>query len=430
MKPHAPGMPARATSTIRLLLLALVLAAGACTARAGGLGDLLGGGEPDLLPVEQAFPLNVEMVAPDRVVATWETAKGYYLYRDKLGFSLDGTDNTVERVETPPGEVEDDPTFGRLEVYHGPVSASIYLAHPAHEPFTLVVRYQGCADAGVCYPPQTDRMGVSPASASGPGDGAGTAAGVSAATSSALWSGDFTRLTEALNGGRPALIIGVFLAAGLLLAFSACLYPMIPILSGLIAGDRHRGSAWRAFALSLVYVESTAVTYAVIGTLAGWTGAAIQVDMQSPWVLGAFALLFVALALSMFGLYDLQLPSRWQTRLSALSARQRPGTFLGVAIMGVLSTMIVGACSGPALAAALAFIARTGDAGLGALALFALANGMGIPLLVIGTGAGRWLPRAGGWMETVRRVFGVGFLAVALWMVARFLPASVILALW
>src|SRR5690606_39119637 len=225
------------------------------------------------------------------------------------------------------------------------------------------------------------------------------------------------------------LILGGFFVAGLLLAFTACLYPMIPILSGLIAGDRHRGGM-RAFLLSLVYVEATAVTYALAGIAAGLSGVAIQADLQSPWILGAFAGLFVVLALAMFGVFTLQLPAGLQTRLTELSRMQKGGTFIGAAIMGVLSALIVGACSGPALIAALAFISGTGDYVLGGLALFILANGMGLPLLLIGTAAGRWLPRSGPWMERVRQLFGVGFLIVALWLVERLLPGHLALALW
>jgi thiol:disulfide interchange protein DsbD len=233
-----------------------------------------------------------------------------------------------------------------------------------------------------------------------------------------------------LAGGEPLLVLGGFFVAGLLLAFTACLYPMVPILSGLIAGDRHRGSSLRSFLLSLVYVEATAVTYALAGIAAGFSGIAIQANLQSPWVLGTFAGLFVLLSLSMFGVFSLQLPAGLQTRLTELSGTQKGGTFIGAAIMGVLSALIVGACSGPALIAALAFISSTGDYVLGGLALFILANGMGLPLLLIGTAAGRWLPRSGPWMERIRQLFGIGFLVVALWLVERLLPGHLALALW
>lgn len=413
----------------RLVLTAMLcLTAGAALAQ-GGIGSLFSGSGDDFLPVEEAFPLTVVATGGERIVARWNTADGYYLYRDKIGFEVVGGGNTVTRVETPPGEVKDDPYFGRLEVYHGPVAASAYLAEPMTGPLQVRVSYQGCADAGLCYPPETVTVSLA-----APGAGGGTAvqaaAGGAAASASGLFGAGVGQLTGILEGGSAALAIATFFVAGLLLAFTACLYPMIPILSGLIAGDRRRAQGARAFLLSLVYVESTAVTYAAAGVLAGLSGAAVQASLQGPWVLGGFALLFVLLALSMFGVFALQVPAPVQARLSALSSRQRGGSFVGVAAMGVLSTLIVGACSGPALVAALAFIANTGDAVLGGVALFALANGMGLPLLLIGTAAGKWLPQAGGWMETVRRVFGVAFLAVALWLVERFLPGALVLALW
>src|SRR5690606_10403531 len=208
------------------------------------------------------------------------------------------------------------------------------------------------------------------------------------------------------------------------------MYPMIPILSGIIAGDRHRGSGLRSFLLSLTYVEATAVTYALAGVAAGFSGIAIQANLQNPWILGSFAGLFVLLSLSMFGVFNLQMPAAVQTRLSALSAAQKGGTFIGAAVMGVLSALIVGGCSGPALIAALAFISTTGDYALGGLALFTLANGMGLPLLLIGTAAGRILPRSGPWMERIRQLFGIAFLVVAVWLLERLLPGHLALALW
>jgi thiol:disulfide interchange protein DsbD len=403
-----------------LLSLAALIAA---PAQAGleSLGS--DSGQADVLPVAEAFPFELERAGPKRLLARWSVQEGYYLYRDKIDFRAQDSAGLIESVELPPGETYEDEYFGEQRIYRKPVTATIELARGVDGPITVATDYQGCAESGLCYPPQTVTRTVS---------GAG-GAGVSSAEVSGS-GGWFDTPRSALGAtlveGEPLIIVAVFALAGLALAFTACLYPMIPILSGLIAGDRERGSAWRALGLSLVYVEATAVTYAAAGVLAGLSGSAIQADMQSPWVLGTFAGLFVVLALSMFGLFELRLPASWQTRITALSSRQRGGTVLGVAVMGVLSTLIVGACSGPALAAALAFIARTGDVVLGGTALFALANGMGLPLLLIGVGAGKWLPRAGGWMETLRRLFGVVFLGVALWLLDRVLPGSTILAGW
>lgn len=387
----------------------------------GGLSGLFGG-DDDLLPPEEAFPFSAELVAEDVIVARWDTVEDYYLYRDRFDFAVAGDDNAIKGFELPEGKVIDDPNFGRMEIYEDPVEISIRLERPAGESLTLQADYQGCnKPTGVCYPPLSSEFslagGVSDAGLGGGSVGAGAAAG----------SGSLGTL---LAGGNVWLILGGFFAAGLLLAFTACMYPLIPILSGLIAGEGARRSGWRGFWLSLVFIEATAVAYAIAGALAGLSGAAIQADLQSPWALGAFAALFVVLALAMFGLYDIRVPTALQTRLDAVSRKQRGGSLIGAAVMGVLSALIVGACSGPALIAALAFISNTGDAALGGLALFAMGNGMGLPLLVVGTALGRWLPRSGPWMVRVKQLFGVLFLAVALWLVERFLPGPVTLVLW
>lgn len=412
-----------------ILVLASVASAGA-SAGLDGLGG--GGGQEDVVPAEEAFAFEVERVAPRELIARWDIKDGYYLYRDKIDIRIEGADGLMGSVDLPSGQTHSDEYFGEQQIYRQPVAVSVPLTRAVDEPFTVVVDYQGCADAGLCYQPQTTRVTVTANGATAGGDGgADTGGGKSAAAGGTGWFAlSKAALGDTLAGGQPLVIIGVFALAGLALAFTACLYPMIPILSGLIAGDRHRGSGWRALGLSLVYVEAMAVTYAVAGVLAGWTGAALQASLQSPWVLGAFAGLFVLLALSMFGLFEFQLPASWQTRINNLSARQRGGTVLGVAIMGVLSTLIVGACSGPALAAGFAFVARTGDWALGGMALFAMANGMGLPLLLVGVGAGKWLPTAGGWMEVIRRGFGVVFLGVALVLLDRFLPGALMLGLW
>ena len=411
------------------LLLTLLFVSHA--AAASGLSSLFGGGrsQPQVLPVEQAFPFSVDIVSPLEIRALWDSLEGYYLYRDKLRFELAGTEARIENTELPSGEAKDDPYFGRMEVLYGTAEARLTLDRPLAAAATLKAEYQGCADAGLCYPPQTIEYPLSATTgvASTPTGSAATGAAPAAITTPPTAGDPLSRL---LGDGDLPLILAGFFAAGLLLSFTACLYPMIPILSGLIAGDRHRRTGRRAFMLSLVYVEASAITYAIAGVLAGLSGVAIQADLQSPWILGSFAALFVVLALSMFGLFTLQLPGSWQTRIAELSHRQRGGTVAGVAIMGALSSLIVGACSGPALIAALVFISNTGNAWLGGLALFVLANGMGLPLLLIGTAAGKWLPRSGPWMNTVRRLFGVGFLIVALWLIERLLPGHVALALW
>lgn len=384
-----------------------------------GLLSLFQGGDDELLPPEQAFPFSAELVGDDIIIARWDTADDYYLYRDRLDFQVQGAE--IAGYELPDGVKKDDPNFGLMEVYYGPLEIYIRLTEPAKTDLVLTASYQGCADSGVCYPPMSTDFDMAAGTQTAGFGGGGTATGAPVQAGS--------QLGDLLSGGNVPLVLAGFFSAGLLLAFTACLYPLIPILSGIIAGDAHRSSR-RAFLLSLVFVQATALTYALAGAAAGLSGSAIQANLQSPLLLGAFAALFVALAMAMFGVISLQMPAAIQTRLDTLARRQRGGTFIGAGIMGVLSALIVGACSGPALIAALVFISNTGDAWLGGLALFAMGNGMGFPLLLLGTAAGRWLPGAGPWMVAVRRVFGIVFLGVAIWMLDRFLPDAVILGLW
>ncbi|MEX0431350.1 protein-disulfide reductase DsbD [Spiribacter insolitus] len=437
-----------------LVGLWLTLAASAVTAQSS-LGGLFGNESQsqDVLPVEEAFELDIRLHDDGQATIDIDVQDGYYVYRDSLDVELDGAGAQQEDLafDHPQGTVKEDAFFGRQTVYTRPVSLPLIGQADFTSESVFSVAFQGCSESGVCYPPyratgtpsdQRLAYAINPtaptltAESSTAGgqtaESAATAApsGASADTPQGAGGGEAGRLERLLNNASLPTILAGFFVAGLLLAFTACLYPMIPILSGLIAGDPHRSGSLRALGLSLIYVESTAITYALAGVAAGLTGAAVQADLQSPWVLGSFAAVFVILALGMFGVFELRLPNGLQTRLTTLSNRQRGGTAIGVAIMGVLSTLIVGACSGPALIAALVFIGSTGDAWLGGLALFTLANGMGLPLLLIGTAAGRWLPRSGPWMNTVRAIFGVGFLAVALWTLERFLPGPVTLALW
>ncbi len=393
--------------------------------QSSGLRALFGGGDDELLPPDQAFPFSAELIGDDIIIARWRTADGYYLYRDRLDFAVDGAE--IAGYEMPDGIKKDDPNFGLMEVYYGTLEVYLQLDGPVEgDRVVLNVDYQGCADNGVCYPPMQSSFDMAAGSQSA---GVAAGGGPSGGADGGFGGLPGSNLQSLLGGGNLPLILGGFFMAGLLLAFTACMYPLIPILSGIIAGDAKRSSG-RAFLLSLVFIQATAITYALAGAAAGMTGSAIQADLQGPWVLGVFAALFVMLALAMFGVFNLQMPAAIQNRLDALSRRQRGGTFIGAGIMGVLSALIVGACSGPALIAALAFISNTGDAMIGGLALFAMGNGMGLPLLLIGTAAGRWLPRSGAWMVTVRRVFGVIFIGVAIWMLGRLLPDQAALALW
>lgn len=467
-----------------------------------GLGLGASGDDQSLLPADEAFRLAVEPVAPDRLRLRWTIAPGTFLYRDKLALKLDGpTGATLGEVAWPAAErvanaVRPDGSLGDVHLYREGIEVEVPIAGlPADgqgqaKAVTLTASYQGCADIGVCYPPQRTRVELSmPAPLSGPalasadqaggarsdvalvGSGqadtvqagagqtggpradAGLAVTAQAGAARDLAARESTaspattlapppapspeppqseqdQIAATLASGSLWATLGLFFGFGLLLALTPCVFPMIPILSGIIAGHGPGISTRKAFWMSLTYVLAMALTYAIAGLLAGLGGANLQAAFQDPWILAFFALVFVALALSMFGFYDLQLPSALQSRIATYSQRQQGGHLIGVAIMGALSALIVGPCVAPPLAGALIFISQTGNALLGFAALFALGLGMGAPLLAIGTSAGRLLPRAGVWMEAVKAVFGVTLLGVAILLLERILPPAVSLLLW
>lgn len=417
------------------------------------------------LPADQAFVFEAIAFSPTQVLARFTMPKGYYLYRDNAAFAAlpaDGAkDISFGAPEWPAATPHIDDHFGEVAVFFDQVEVPITIvpSQPGElTPFALRANFQGCQLDGICYPPMERMVDVDlpPASAeqiasakdavaarpyvaapmqlrepepddviaadAGADSALVEAAGSTRAATTAPIPSETDRLTGALAGGG-ALMLGGFFVAGLLLAFTPCVLPMVPILSGLIAGAGTI-STRRAFVLSLVYVLSTAVIFTAAGVVAGLAGQNLQALFQKPWILISFATLFVVLSFSMFGFYELQLPARWQTKLAQVSNRQSGGSLTGVAVMGVLSALIVGPCVAPPLAAAVTYIGQTGDPVLGGSALFALAMGMGVPLIVVGTGAGRWLPRAGGWMDTVKAVFGVAFLFLAWWMLERILPPA------
>ena len=428
------------------LALLLALLAGPV---AGGLFDRFGGSSQDrILEADQAFQLTVSAPDPLTIEARWIIAPGYYLYRDKFRLSLpDAQGIAITGMTLPPGEPKDDPYFGPQQVFHGEVVVVARLQRELSGAPTARMKadYQGCAEIGVCYPPLSQTVtvalpAVDPAantpSASSPipslskaGRGDLKAPTAEASSDPVREEAEQDRLARLL-GEQRFLAIPAFFGFGLLLAFTPCVFPMVPILSGLIAGQGANLTRRRAILLSMIYVLAMAATYTVAGVLAALLGQNIQAWFQNPWVIGLFSGMFVLLALSMFGLYDLQLPAYLQHRLAELSNRQRGGQFAGVAIMGFLSALIVGPCVAPPLIGALTFIAVTGDLVLGAAALFALSLGMGVPLLIIGASTGHWLPRAGHWMERIKTVFGVLLLMVALWLLERILPAAASMVLW
>lgn len=416
-------------TAIRHILLALCLAW-----PAGAAADsLFDRGGPDFLPVDEAFRPALERTGEDELAVVWAIASGYYLYRHAFDFALvDAGGAGLGTPAIPDGERHEDEFFGEVETYRDRVSVTLPLTGEPAADARLRVHYQGCADAGLCYPPQTRLLALG--GAGDPVTGGGTTGAADGATDD-----DFVatqdRLAARLAGGGLAWIAVSFLGLGVLLAFTPCVLPMLPILSGLIVGTHaglggHRGGALRGLSLSVVYVLAMAAAYTVFGVLAGLLGANLQASLQSPWVLVPFALVFVVLALAMFGVYQLQLPAAWQSRLNAFGQGGGRPRLWGAAVLGFFSALIVGPCLAPPLAGALLYIGGSGDPLLGGLALFALGLGMGLPLIVLGTVGGGVLPRPGPWMDEVRVFFGVVLVGVALWLLARVLPGPAMLALW
>ncbi len=392
----------------------------------------LGGGDTEVLPPDQVFIFSAEAAGPHAIRARWEIREGYYLYREKFAFQLQDPPEgiTLGAPALPPGEFTDDESFGRMEVYHRSVEAVIPVIRPAGGPLELQleVKYQGCADRGLCYPPQSKTSPILlPAAAEATPE---TPPAAIANAPADIPVAEQDRIAQSLADTSIWLTVLTFFGFGLLLAFTPCVFPMIPILSSIIVGQGEGLTTRRAFTLSLVYVLAMAATYTVAGVIAGLFGANLQAAFQNPWVLGTFALVFVLLALSMFGFYDLQLPASLQSKLSEAANRRKGGTLTGVAVMGFLSALIVGPCVAAPLAGALIYIGQTGDAVLGGIALFALSMGMGAPLLLLGTSAGKLLPKAGPWMNAVKAVFGVLMLAVAVWMLERIIPEWLAMTLW
>lgn len=395
----------------------VALPASAPERAAGGLARLLaaapGPGAP--LPAEKAFRVSATLVAPGRLEVRWDIAAGYYLYRDSLKVESAAAGLALGPLGLPRGEPMDDEFFGRTEVFREQVAATLAVDGRA-DPLELRVSHQGCKQDSICYPPQTLLVTVAtPAAASPP---------------PAPVVSEQDRLAGLIGSGNLALVMLSFAGFGLLLSFTPCCLPMIPILSGIIVGQGERVTAAKGFALSLTYVLGMAVTYTAAGAAFAAAGQQIQAALQQTWIIIAVAALFVVLALAMFGAYEIQVPAAILNRINAASGRQKAGTFLGTAVMGALSALVVTTCVAPPLVAALTVIARTGDVARGALALFALAIGMGLPLLAIGASAGRLLPKAGAWMKTVKGAFGLMMLGLAVWMLDRILPDRVTMFLW
>jgi thiol:disulfide interchange protein DsbD len=455
MSRSLPNSPVRWLAHVFVLLAACLLAHGAARA------------DDDFLDPKVAFKFSAHMDGPSTAVVTYEIAEGYYMYRERFAFKASGAKLGAPQI--PPGKVHFDENFGKdVETYHNGVTIRIPV--DGNGPFTLVVTGQGCADKGLCYPPQeasaqlvatggaaaatTSATGGTPGAASGPGVAADAAAppaaaarastatpvvpapAASAPSSTAAASqapggqSEMSGISSILKGGRLLAIVPAFVLLGLGLAFTPCVLPMVPILSSIIVGEGGQVRRSRGFILSLAYSLGMAIVYTLLGVVAGLVGEGLAAALQNPWVLGGFALLMVAMALSMFGFYELQMPGSVQSRLADASGRQKSGKLAGVFAMGAISALIVGPCVAAPLAGALVYISQTRDVLIGGAALFSMAAGMSIPLLLVGVSAGSLLPRAGAWMDSVKRFFGVLMLAMALWLVSPVLPPVVPMLLW
>lgn len=405
--------------------------------------------EEEFLDPEVAFSVNASMKDANTISAHFTVAPKYYLYQERLGFSVASGEAQLSKPLLPEATLKNDPNFGDVLIYKANFTVDIPVQ--ANGDFDLLVKFQGCADAGLCYPPQKQRVSLTAQASSVSANNTvdrfinqakvQSTSAVDQRTSTAASESSFNkaateelsesdRIADMLSSDSIWLTLLFFFGVGLLLAFTPCVFPMIPILSSIIVGQGAELTTRRAFTLSLVYVLAMASTYTIAGVLAGIFGANLQAAFQNPWILGSFSVIFVVLALSMFGFFELQLPASVQAKLADISNKQQGGTLAGVAVMGFLSALIVGPCVAPPLAGALIYIGQTGDALLGGAALFALSMGMGLPLLAVGTAAGKYMPRAGGWMDAVKAVFGVALLAVAIWMLSRILPDSISLLLW
>ena len=410
--------------------------------------------EQELLPPDQAFKLTIKVRSANTLVAEFEPAENYYLYKDKIAFEPKSTGTLIEKISLPQGKMKDDPTFGQTEVYYKPFQAVISLKReiPTSTQLSLAATYQGCNEPiGVCYAPIDKLIKLTlPVAKSVAGVLANSVSNdATAATdfiktkqtepkSELLELPDNRRSIESesikigkmFEGGNFWLILASFFGIGLLLSFTPCVFPMFPILSGIIVNSGENLTKSHGFILALAYVMGMSLTYSAAGVAAGLSGAMLSVALQNAWVLGGFALVFVALSLSMFGFYELQLPSSIQSKLSKETGQLRGGHLASVFGMGALSALIIGPCVAAPLAGALLYISQTRDVVLGASALFSMALGMGVPLLILGASAGAFLPKAGPWMESVKRFFGFLLLGVAIWLVSPVIPTAIHMLMW
>ncbi|TXH96954.1 MAG: protein-disulfide reductase DsbD [Rheinheimera sp.] len=380
--------------------------------------------KPQFLPVDQAFTLDFAQ-SGESIRISFQIADGYYLYKHKL--KIAGVAVNFSNPVLPAGLPHEDVYFGKTEIYRHQLVFDVKLANIDADA-KLKVRYQGCADAGLCYPVETREIPL--ISAIKPDSSAAVSAEttVTSAASAAPVSSQIG-LAERLSSDKSLLTLGLFFLLGLGLAFTPCVFPMYPILTSIIVGQGQQLSHGRAFRLSFAYVQGMALTYSALGLVVASAGVKFQAAFQHPAVLIGMSLLFVLLAGAMFGWINLQLPARWTEKLTATSNRQQGGSVKGALVMGALSGLVASPCTTAPLTGVLLYIAQSGDLAYGALVLYILSLGMGLPLLILGSSGGKWLPKPGAWMDVIKAIFGFLLLSVPLMLLSRIVAAEVLLVL-
>ena len=387
----------------------------------------------DLLPPEVAFKFSAQALDANTLEVRFRIADGYYMYRDKFKFAVEPESVKLGAAQFPQGDIHNDEFFGKVETYRKEVRIGLPITRDASMArLKLAVTSQGCADVGVCYVPQVQTAAIElPAPGSSAAPAASTVFSEAARAPDAYGIvGEEARFQRLLASGSLWLIAAAFFGAGLLLTFTPCVLPMVPILSGIIVGEGRNATRARAFTLSFAYVMGMSITYTGIGVAAALSGNLLSAALQNPWVLSTFAAVFVLLSLSMFGFYELQLPAGFHARMTKASNRFKGGHLGAVVLMGVFSAAIVSPCVAAPLAGALLYISQTRDVVLGGTALFAMSLGMGVPLILVGVFEGEFLPKSGHWMRSVKHFFGVMLLAVAIYIVSPVLPVAAQMLAW
>ncbi len=413
------------------LLSSLVVMMVSINSAQAGILDSLTQGEPKFLPVGEAFPYQIDQQG-SQLSIIWDSADEYYLYKKKF-YLKQGKEKFKAITFSEEGELKHDEAFGEVIVFYHQVEARFDLTQLAPNTPTIL-GFQGCADAGLCYPPQKIELDIDWQAVKAPTTKSITNNSAekiitSEPTTQAATSNDENE--SWIEGKSWFSVVGLFFILGLGLTFTPCVLPMVPILTSIVIGQQKHTPA-KGFVLSTTYVLGMAITYAAAGVTVGLLGAGanIQAWMQTPWILTIFAILFLVLSLSMFGLYELQLPSGLRNRLNNMNQKQKGGSLISVFLMGVLSALVVSPCVSAPLAGALVYLSTTGDAWLGGSALLALGLGMGTPLIILGTSGASMMPKAGGWMDQIKAFFGILLIGVAIWLLSRFLDATLILAMW